>query len=242
MELTSDGGTAVRVPERLDGPGLEALSAALDAAGRGPIVLRGATSEVFCDGLDLAAALAESDSGDRGFGAFAEVLGRLARSPLPTLAVVDGHARGGGVGLLAACDRVLATERARFALPELLFGLIPGTIWPVLVERMRPSEARCWALSAVARDAPQALAAGLVDRVVPAVELADALEVETRALSRVHGAAVVQLRRWAARAGALPLDEALAEGAKVARDRLEDPSVRDGLRRFLEDGEAPWMR
>src|SRR5438477_5999325 len=83
-----------------------------------------------------------------------------------TLAVVDEQALGGGVGLAAVCDYVLATERATFGLPELLLGLVPATIFPILLERMPPQRARRLALLGHTQNAAQASASGLVDEVV----------------------------------------------------------------------------
>jgi len=77
----------------------------------------------------------------------------MHQAPKPLLAAVDGRSIGGGMGLACACDWVVATERATFALPELLWGLMPAIIWPVLTDRMAPHVVRHWTLCAHSRSA-----------------------------------------------------------------------------------------
>src|SRR4051812_27966939 len=141
----------IRVPRALEPAGLVELGRALLAASRDDairvLLLEGAEG-VFCRGLDAAVALETRGVAEeaRAAHAFASCLRALRFGGKPTIAAVDGEALGGGVGLVAACDLVLATERATFALPELLFGLLPATILPLLHERMPPQKARLLAL------------------------------------------------------------------------------------------------
>src|SRR5947208_2370374 len=125
----------VTVPPTLDGASLTMFRRALAAACRDDecrvLVVEGSDSE-FCRGLDFAA-LSEASSGDVGEAThlFARCLTELRSAGMPTIAAVGGATIGGGVGLAAACDMVLASERATFALPELLFGLLPATVLPL---------------------------------------------------------------------------------------------------------------
>ena len=68
--------------------------------------------------------------------------------PVPTLAVVTGAAMGGGCGLAAACDRVVAAEDALFAMPEVVLGVAPAQIAPFIVRRLGATRARWLMLSA----------------------------------------------------------------------------------------------
>lgn len=150
-----------------------ALSTMLRELGRlsaadGVVLLRG-QAEGFCSGMDLAA-IAHWPTGHstRSLHAdFSSVLQALAHHPTLTVAVVEGDAMGGGLALAAACDLVLALESARFALPELLWGLQPANALPPLVRRMGVAAARRLALLTEPIDALTAHRQGLVDFIVP---------------------------------------------------------------------------
>ena len=89
---------------------------------------------------------------------------------VPLLALVDGAAMGGGVGLAATCDHVIATENAKFAMPETTLGLPPAQIAPFVAIRVGTTTARGLMLSAARLTAREAQAKGLVDEVVSDAE------------------------------------------------------------------------
>jgi|TARA_B100001123_G_C15204269_1_gene984612 methylglutaconyl-CoA hydratase len=95
----------------------------------------------------------------------------LDRFPRPTIAVVNGAAFGGGVGLVAACDIAVASERAVFSLSEVRLGLIPAVISPFVVNAIGQRAARRYFLSGERFDAFTAHRVGLVHEVVPHDEL-----------------------------------------------------------------------
>jgi len=152
----------------LDDTMLGELHAALDAAEGCPdcrlLVLRGAGG-VFCTGMDLEDAAHEIGQPATARGAsFFRLLRRFTTSSRVVVAIVDGRADGGGVGLAAACDFVFASERARFALPEALWGLVPSSVLPFLVRRA-PRLGYSMMLSTLPVEARAAERAGLVDAV-----------------------------------------------------------------------------
>ena len=115
MELTA-ASVDVRLPATLSQASLAVLAADLGLAFASPVpvvCLRGATDEVFCQGLSLDADAVEHPDVE----AFAALLGTLIDAPKPTVAVIDGQALGGGLGLAAACDWVMASKRSTFGLP-----------------------------------------------------------------------------------------------------------------------------
>src|SRR5215831_19377730 len=129
----------IAMPHRLDEPSVRHIAEALEAAAEASLVVLQGEPGRFCLGLNfavLSASRIEMPDVCRGLEAFVGCLELLMRSPRPTLAVVDGPALGGGLGLAAACDIVLATERAEFGLPEALYGLTPAIIRPALLTRL----------------------------------------------------------------------------------------------------------
>ena len=230
----------VSLPPELDSASVAALARDVEralAAADGVLTLAGAGDGVFCAGLALSGA---ADGGART-SAFAEVLALLHAAPKPTLALVDGRCIGGGLGLAAACDWVAATDRSTFALPELLWGLMPAIIWPVVTDRMAPHVARQWTLTAWTRSAREAAAAGLVDEVAPPEALEAAAGRARRMLRRIEPRALARLRGWARACRQQPLPEALAQGAGLTAQALDDPAVRARWDAYAE-GEAPWSR
>lgn len=235
MELTR--AAAVQLPIDLDAASMAVLTRDLQAALASPapiVTLHGATPDTFCLGLAVG-----SGAGGAPTFAFSDVLAAMHRAPKPLLAVVDGRAIGGGMGLACACDWVVATERSTFALPELLWGLVPAIIWPVLTERMAPHAVRQWTVSAHSRSAMEAHAAGLVDDLVPHANLDRGIERGMRTLRRLDPDALCRLRGWARESRQLDLPAALRRGAEITGAMLLQPSVRRRWDAFAA-GESPW--
>ncbi|MEZ4323409.1 MAG: enoyl-CoA hydratase/isomerase family protein [Myxococcota bacterium] len=212
----------VTLPPHLDAVSLVALAERLEARD-GPAVLEGRDA-AFCLGLSL-----ECGPDPGAVEAFVRCVVAIRCGP-PVVAFVTGPARGGGVGLAAAADRVLATADASFALPEVWFGLVPGAIAPLLAERIRPAELRWLAMTGGTLTAAEARGIGLVDRVVDG---SGAVSESLEALRRACPDALLELKRSTA-----PV-EAVRRGAERTLERLRDPAVQARIGRFL-DGEAPW--
>jgi polyketide biosynthesis enoyl-CoA hydratase PksH len=143
---------------------LAAVIHAEDLPGNRILVLT-ATGPFFCGGLDLGDGV-DQESMEESFPVLRDALMRLARSALTTVAVVDGVTTGGGVGLAAACDLVLAGPNARFRLTETLLGLVPAMIFPVLARRIGGHRTLALALTAEELDADAAVHSGLADHSV----------------------------------------------------------------------------
>jgi polyketide biosynthesis enoyl-CoA hydratase PksH len=170
-------------PERrnsLDKDLIGELREAFDAAGRDPgcrlVVLAAAPGPGFCVGMDLDAA-ARDRPADSDAEVFFALLRQMRELPKVIVATVDGQVAGGGTGLVAASDLVWATPRSTFALPEMLWGLLPCCVLPFLVQRCGLQFARAMTLSTLPVEAAEARWHGLVDRV------AEDFEPGLRALS-----------------------------------------------------------
>lgn len=231
---------ALLIPPSLDMQGLERLAARVglaDASSSTAVVLVRAEADEgpFCQGLALQA-LDDLPSG--AADTFAQVLLRLRTLRRPTIAVVRGDAMGGGLGIAGACDVVVASERARFGLPECTFGLVPAIVLPFLSERAPLAHLRRLALLGDSLSAREAEQLRLVDRVVPD----DAVDLEVartaRRLSRAAPKAVEILKRTTAETSALA--SAARSGAAITESLACSTEVADRIQRFLHDGAAPW--
>ncbi|MFO0336982.1 MAG: enoyl-CoA hydratase-related protein [Pseudomonadota bacterium] len=140
------------------------------------VLLIAAEGPAFCAGADLRNMLERGRAGGEAnladARALAEMLLAIRECPKPSVALVQGAAFGGGVGLATACDVAIGSDAARFRLPEVQLGIVPAVISPYVVEAIGPREARRWILSGEPIDAERARALGLLHEVVPAMELA----------------------------------------------------------------------
>lgn len=200
----------------------------------GRIVLLESGNGGFCAGLDLdlaggaAAGADEIDAARTGFDA---LLTALALAPRPVLALVDGPALGGGCALAAAADLVLATPRATFGLPEVLWGLIPEVALPYVARRTGVVRARLLALGIPGLDAATAQSWGLADAVVD--DLDTARDMYIRRFLRADESALGGVK-------------ALAGALDPHRD-FKPPSLRDFASEVVQTriarfhaGELPW--
>lgn len=221
------------------------------------VVLLSAEGKSFCAGADAAymRRIAEHpfeenlEDARRVAGLF-----RAVRTcPVLVVARVQGAALGGGSGLLAACDLVVASEEARFGFTEVRLGIVPATISPFVVERIGPARARGLFASGEIFGAAEAQRIGLVDRLAPAGELpAEIDRILAAALQAAPGAAR-EAKRLADHVGAQlagggswgaapALDPKLAaETARLIAEMRASDEGREGLSAFLEKRKARWV-
>jgi enoyl-CoA hydratase/carnithine racemase len=226
----------------LDEEGLTGLEGALEEASDPAVrvlVLEGEAGS-FCLGMDLGfvVGLPEEDR-RRAVSRFASLLLAIRQGRWVVVALVDGAAAGGGLGLAAAADLVLATARSDFGLPELSLGLLPAIVLPLLLERM--VERQVGALALLGHfDAKRAHEAGLVDVLVAGpVELGATLRGVLKQAHRLCPAAVAELKE--ALCSSEPLERALAHGAERTAEILADPERRAALSDFLGGQVPPWF-
>jgi isohexenylglutaconyl-CoA hydratase len=226
------------------GEACERVAADLEARA---LVLYGAGGH-FCAGADFTGflALMQTEPGhaddpiaryNRRFGALLE---RLAALPVPTIAVVTGAAMGGGCGLAAACDRVIAAEDSTFAMPEVTLGVAPAQIAPFVVRRTGARTARWLMLSGARLEAPAAAASGLADTVIPAAQLRNALAADLRWLSAAEPAALRATKRIVNRTLEAPLGAALDVAAQEFAGLLRHGAAREGIAATLAKRAPAW--
>jgi methylglutaconyl-CoA hydratase len=157
---------------------IQGLHDAMDAlSGVRVVVLRGAGRH-FQAGADLkwiaGVASEPVEENERISRATALAVHRLNTLPVPTVALVQGGCFGGGTGIVAACDIVIAAENAMFSIAETRWGLTAAIILPQLADAIGARQVRRYALSGERFDAAQARRIGLVHEVVPLGELESA--------------------------------------------------------------------
>jgi enoyl-CoA hydratase len=133
------------------------------------VLITGSGDKAFVAGADIASMASMSEQEALAFAALGhEVMHALETLPMPTFACVNGFALGGGCELLLACDVAVASEKARFGLPEVTLGLIPGFGGTARLPYKIGVGAACeWIFSGQVYNAQEALRVGLVQKVVP---------------------------------------------------------------------------
>jgi methylglutaconyl-CoA hydratase len=173
--------------------------------------------------------------------ATAEAVARLNRAPVPTVALVQGGCFGGGTGIIAACDVVIAADTAMFSIAEVRWGLTPAIIMPQLIDAIGIRQVRRYALTGERFGAEEARRIGLVHDVVPMSELTDAGARTAERLRENGPDAVAQTKAVALEHAWSSLDPA-AFGRLIeqhAAKRQTDEAA-EGLASFAQKRPARW--
>lgn len=214
---------------------LRAVADDLTETPPGAVVVTGG-DRVFAAGADISEFAGPDEAREIG-GLFLDALNAVAAIPRATIAAVSGFALGGGCELALACDFRLASSRARFGQPEILLGIIPGGGGTQRLPRLvGPARAKDLILSGRQVGADEALAMGLVDRVVEPEELYE----EALAWARTFAEGAVAAQALAKVAVDRGLEGSLAHGLDLEQDlfvevfRTDDARI--GVDSFREHG------
>jgi cyclohexa-1,5-dienecarbonyl-CoA hydratase len=219
--------------ELADGVTLVAGNAAIK------LIVLDAIGKVFCAGVDVG-----EYTGARAFlmlDAFHAACIAMVDAPQPVLVVVDGAAIGGGAELVAFGDLVVATPRARFALPEITIGMFPplaSTMFPHIVGPKRTLEL---VLTGEAISAERARELGLVNRLIPEAQLQASVSELIAKITSQSGAVLGMAKRAVVGGMGLSLRDALRTSMNIFLNelyRLEDSE--EGLRALLEKRKPQW--
>ena len=215
------------------------------------VILRGADGS-FCSGGDIKdmAAARGAEPGPDGKDPlattnrmFGRMLEQVEAAPQAVIAVIEGNALGGGFGLCCVSDVAIASDDARFRLPETGLGVPPAQIAPFIVRRLGLTQARRLAVTGGSLDAAQALALALVHHVSPRTGLDDLLARVLQDIARCAPEAVATTKRLVlAAAGAHGsalsnlLDAAADDFAAAARG----PESVEGMTAFIQKRSPQW--
>jgi len=176
-------------------------------------------------------------------GRLAALMQMLDRLPKPTLALVQGPAYGGGVGLVACCDVAIASERASFALSEVTLGLAPATISPYVINAIGARWARRYFQSAEVFTAARAREIGLVHEVVGETELVMAGEMVLRAILKGAPGAQAAAKDLVFLREGRAVDATLGEEtSRRIAERRASAEGREGIAAFLAKRAPEWRR
>ncbi len=221
----------------------------LDGRYRPHAIVLQTVGDVFCAGAHLGEMKTLGEADYQVNVAAAMDMGGMFRAvrncPVPVVVRVQGPAFGGGVGLVAACDIVVAGPKAKFAFTEVRLGIVPGVISPLVMDRIGQAAARTYFLTGDTIEAEEALGLGLVDRLASGGEGPGGLD-------DVLNATVDSLLKGGA--GALSLCKSLLEGtqslgyirsgelcARMIAEARTKPEAQAALASFFAKEMAPWV-
>lgn len=208
-------------------------------------VLAGA-GPVFCAGADagwMARSAAYSpEENARDAARLAAMFGALDGLPFPLLGRVHGAALGGGAGLAAVCDIVVAEEQAVFGCTEVRLGIVPAIVSPYLLPKIGASAARELFLTGMRFGATRARDIGLVHAVVASSGLDAAVEAYLRDIRAAAPGAIAAAKALIARVPRLPPSEVAQATVREMAERRASAEGQEGLRAFLEKRQPNWAR
>jgi methylglutaconyl-CoA hydratase len=198
----------------------------------------------FCAGADVNWMRASLDFSQAENVADALVMARMFdtinRCPLPVIGRVHGAALGGGVGLAAVCDVVVAAEGTVFGLSEVKLGIAPAVISPYVIAKIGRSQARALFLTGERFDANRALRIGLVHYVVPGEQLDSEIERICGEVLSASPQGIARAKWLIATVPELAHDEAMQLTAETIAALRTSPEGQEGLRAFLERRKPGW--
>src|SRR4051812_5747830 len=203
------------------------------------LLITGAGTKAFCAGADIKeltgrSLVAQKEGAEMGQAVFA----KLDKLPMPSIAIINGYAFGGGLELALACTFRIATRNARMALPEIKLGLIPGYGGTQRLPRI-VGEARALDMILTGRmvDAEEAHRIGLVQRLVDGAPIAAGIAY-AREFSGFSLPVLGFAREAVGRALATPLAEGLKIEADLSTLAFQTRDAIEGMTAFLEKRKA----
>lgn len=202
------------------------------------IVIIEGLSDVFCFGADFKNITSNTPLNSNVDATQMYALWqKLATGPYISIAHVKGKANAGGIGFVAACDIVLAEEKAEFSLSELLFGLFPACVLPFLIRRIGIKNSNYLTLMTKPISAQEAKIIGLVD----------AIETNSEALLRKHLLRLRYLSKQSIKNYKIYmhglsefLDKSKEKAIEASKAFFSDPNNLNKIARYVETGKFPW--
>lgn len=224
----------------------EAMTAlSTDAAAR-IVVLQGA-GDAFSAGADLSwmkrAAEFSAEENKADARRLAAMLHAIYACEKPVVALIHGACMGGGVGLAAACDIVIAADDAFFALSEVRLGIIPAVISPFVLEAIGARQARRFFLTGERFDAIKAKEIGLAHMVCLKTQMEGTLDGLVKNLLACGPAAQKEAKALIRTVAGRPVgDDVMAETAAIIARVRATPEGKEGVSAFLEKRKANWVK
>ncbi len=211
------------------------------------LLVLAAHGKAFCAGMDLDEMQARAASADgaqewhRDSEVYSQLLESVFSLRVPTVVKLQGPVLAGGVGLVLACDLIVASEGAFFSLPEPMRGITAAIVTPLLVHRVGAGVAGQLLLSGERLSARRAFEVGLVHDVVSDGELDQRLSNLENAILTGSPAALEITKRHLHQTAAASVVSRLRQSIEISAEARETVDAREGLAAFLEKRKPYWQ-
>ncbi len=198
----------------------------------------------FCAGADLRWMKESGATGQQNVveaKLLAQFFARLAALPMPVVALVNGAAFGGAVGLVACCDYALASSTARFCLSEARIGLVPALILPYLVHKVPRTFLARASLTGEVFSAEEAAQQGLVTKVIPCDDFKKELPTEINALLQCAPQAQAGFKKLLAEICPQQQEKHAAAAITTLTAARASEEAEAGIAAFFAKQEPPWV-
>jgi enoyl-CoA hydratase len=221
---------------------IESFERAREEDGARCVVLRSSHEKTFSSGANLGGFAADTPLVERHFGSdrfvgLFKLIGELGK---PTVCAAGGHVLAGALGIALACDLIVASEEASFGTPEINVGTFPFMIMALIYRNVPRKKANELLLLGERLNAQEALAAGIVNKVVPAAELDAAVSAWAVKLAG-KSPVIMRLGKDAMRRQLdMPLDDALDYLRSQLTLAMSTEDIVEGVTAFFEKREPQW--
>jgi len=210
------------------------------------VIVLGGRGSAFCAGADLGrmgeAGRANAARNRAQAMRSAKFFHELYAFPKPTIARIHGPAFAGGLGLVCACDVVVASVEAVFCLPETRIGLVPAMISPYVTRAMGANAARRYLVSGERFDAAEAHRLGMVHELVAAAELDATIDRIAQAFAACAPGALAEAKALLRKVIGAPIAPSLVSyTARVLARRRASDEAREGIAAFREKRKPAWQ-
>ncbi len=207
------------------------------------LIITGAGEKAFVAGADIKEMSDLSSEQAQVFAERGQEVQRIFETlRIPVIAAVNGFALGGGCELALACDFIYASENAKFGLPEVSLGLIPGFGGTVRLSRVVGlAKAREMIMTGEMISATEALSLGLVSKVLPKTELLSHAEKTAELIASRGPLAIAAAKSSINQAFDLSIDQGMQLEAENFADLFESQDVREGTKAFVEKRKAQFQ-
>lgn len=198
------------------------------------VVVLDHTGPAFCAGMDLT-------EPPEAVNELPRILDRIWTHPRPVVAKLAGHARAGGIGLLASADIAVAAAHTTFAFTEVRLGVVPAVISVTVLPRLLPRAAHELFLTGEIFDATRAVTIGLLNRAVSADQLDAEVDRYTGMLIRGGPQALALTKQLLRRGSGPTMAQDFAAMLELSAARFASAEAQEGIRAFAEKRPASWV-
>ncbi|MCJ8277042.1 MAG: enoyl-CoA hydratase/isomerase family protein [Bdellovibrionales bacterium] len=200
------------------------------------LIITGDGEKAFVAGADIKELNTLDNKGAQDFAALGQdVFLKIETLRIPVIAAVNGFALGGGLELAMACDFIIASDNARFGLPECTLGLMPGFGGAVrLARKVGPSLAKQWTYTGDMIKTDEALRTGLVNKVVPQAELMAEVQKLAETMSSRAPLALTAIKQTIEKTYGMESSQAMMVEREAFGSLFDSADCREGTSAFLE--------